>query len=466
MNKRANLIPAEHAYVDPRDEAGNIARLARTLAEYPEGQRVIKMGTASPLWKAYYKRRFCFFDREFDTLHRHGLSLERWYRMVRAPRSGWRLFWRRLLEYGEVLLGVGKRDQICDRLLLDAENCRVFLRFRPEWIKKGEGYDGGETLDDIFADPDWPSWRARIAASSPLAQSVWDTWKSWDIYTDERVFLFDACMRQYQANRLYGLVQVAKEYLPRLQAFEYSTCLATCGTHPSDRGDYPSLKPYGVGGTTDGVSVACYGQFERARWYWPTRAEQRWNRASCTFSFAVLLTQLTRLANMINGSSHPRAVFLAYQRLPLLPGYLSEGDWAELVCHAVLLCGDGGNLRSGGIHFYQAETVASPEVHRKFCVLVRERDEVVKYANAVAVPPAPIASYDQGLLISSVVAGGRQVYRVTPNAVVKTKVNETAEGIEFSNTLKTVKIAGGRLHERSQSANAPVGWWVIGPSES
>jgi hypothetical protein len=467
LDLRGNVVVAEHAYDASGDGPRRARDIARILAGRPPGLRVIKVGQSLPLWKIYYKHRFCFFDREFDTPRRHGLGVERWYRSVRAKESLWRRFWRALREAGEKIRGPGKGDEICDRLILDAENYRLFWKYRPESISKGYGYEGGETLDDIFADPDWPQWRSRIPRGSPLPQDVWNSWKSWDVNTDERVFLFDACMRQYLSERLAGLIRVAKDYFPKLQAFEYTSCVGTSGTHPSDRATDAALKPYGTGAIVGGSAIYCYGEFDRARWYWPRHAEQRWDGRHSSFDFAALFTQLTRLANLLNGTSHQRFVFLTCNELAGPGGNLGHaGYWAELICHAALLCGDSTNVPGGGIHFYQAGDKASAAAHRHFCDLVAERDEVVADAAACPIPPPPMDDYNQGLLVSSLVAGGKRIYRVTPNRLFETAVNQSAAGVEFANKLQSLRIDGGRLHPRSQSPLAPLGWWVVQPLEN
>lgn len=462
LNERGNVTAAEHAYAEPGDEVRGVRRLAKRLLHHPPGQRVLKMAGFAPLWQVYYKRRYCFFDRQFDTQTRQGLSVERWWQAVRAPHSSWRRFWLTLFRQGESLLGAGKGAEICDCLVLDAENYRQFWKFRPEWINRGHGHDSRETLDDVFADPDWPAWRARIAAGSPLSQEVWQTWKSWDLYTDERVFLFDACMRHYLASRLEGLMRIAREYFPNLRTLEYSTCVATGGTHPCDRATFSAVKPYGVGGTAGGVCISCYGEFGQARWYWPRHAEQRWRLKDGDVGFGTLLWQLARLANLVAASRHPRHVFLSYEDLPGFGHYLGKrGYWAELVLHAALLCGDRMNQPGGGIHFYQAGDQATAEAHRRFCELVRERDEVLAHAEAQPLAPPPIGSLAQGFLVTSAVVGCKRISRVTPNRIVPSTVNATEQGIEFVNKLQTLRFAGGTLHPRSQSTLAPLGWWVV-----
>ncbi len=131
-----------------------------------------------------------------------------------------------------------------------------------------------------------------------------------------------------------------------------------------------------------------------------------------------------------------------------------------------MLCGDGENLSGGGIHFYQSGEKATPEAHQLFCDLIRERDEVVQYAHARPVPPAPVESYDRGFLASSIIAGDRRVYRITPNRSTETNVLQSADALEFVNAMEKMMITGGRLHERSQSTIAPLGWLVIGPVDS
>jgi hypothetical protein len=74
--------------------------------------------------------------------------------------------------------------------------------------------------------------------------------------------------------------------------------------------------------------------------------------------------------------------------------------------------------------------------------------------------------YNQGLLVSSLVAGGKRIYRVTPNRLFETAVNQSAAGVEFANKLQSLRIDGGRLHPRSQSPLAPLGWWVVQPLEN
>lgn len=464
INERRNCAPAEHVYYADKDHVINLRTLARTLAARPPGQRVVKMGSYQPLWKIWHEGRYCFFDQEFESDKRHGLSVERWFKEISASRSIWRAFWIALRRQGESLLGPGRGAELCDRLIIDAENYREFVRYKTEWIERGEGYRGNETLDEIFKDPDWPKWRERIAAAEPLSQAVWDTWDSWDINTDERVFLFDAATRGYLAGRFVDLASIAKQYFPKLQTLEYATAVCTEGTHPSDRAYFMHLKPYGVGGHAGGVAMPCYGDFNHARWYWPKRAEQTLVATGPEEHFAALLTQLTRIANLVNGSTLPRNVFLSYNELePYGKSIGGDGFWQELILHAALVLGDNVNQPYGGIHYYQPEEMVTPAMQRRFVDLVHERDTVVGEANAAPLPMPPIDSFKQGFLTTGAVTDRRQIHRVTANPTVKTEVLHGPEGVEFKNSLASLKYPRGRLHPKSQSPLAPLGWWVESP---
>ncbi|MBX7071507.1 MAG: hypothetical protein K1X71_00055 [Pirellulales bacterium] len=467
IGERDNVIGCCHAFEGRDDLGSSVARLASELAKCPPGQRAINMGTSQPLWKIRRNRRYCLFDQEFRTPNRQGLSVDHWYESVRAEQSKWRRFWLLLKKAGRARFGEDKADTICDRFVFDAENFRQFWRFRPEWIARDYGYDSRETLDDVFTDDDWPAWRARMPEASPLSQDVWSTWKDWDIDRDQRVFVFDGAMRAYLSNRYYALLEIARHYFPRLEAFEYATCLTAPGTHPSDRAASLDIKPLGNGSHFGGSCVSCYGTFDNARWYWPTFDLQRFKGGTEQFHFAALLTQLTRLGNLINGSSLPRNVYLSYNELSgkgLMLGM--DGYWAELILHATLLCGDGANLAGGGIHFYQTGDSVSAASHRRFMDLVAERDKVAGTSGAVAVPPAPIESYDQMFLTSSVVIGRRAVSRVTSNTWGKPRLESNSEGVIVSDRDVTLRFPRGVVHPLSQSQQAPFGWWIEQPWEA
>jgi hypothetical protein len=143
-----------------------------------------------------------------------------------------------------------------------------------------------------------------------------------------------------------------------------------------------------------------------------------------------------------------------------------DGYWAELILHATLLCGDGTNLAGGGVHFYQTGDGVSAASHRRFMDLVAERDQVVGTGGALAVPPAPIESYDQMFLTSSVVIGQRVVSRVTRNTWGKPRLESNTGGVIVSDRDITLRFPRGVVHPLSQSQQAPFGWWIEQPWEA
>lgn len=129
-----------------------------------------------------------------------------------------------------------------------------------------------------------------------------------------------------------------------------------------------------------------------------------------------------------------------------------SGLWSELVLRAAM-------VTNGEVGFYAPIVEGGTTLdHKRFVELVEEADEVFGFA-AFAAPGLPI-SYDDPFSVDQVWAGHRTIYRVTPSIQLTTSVSTAGGNVAFSNSGGTLTIAKARVHPASQSALAPLGYWV------
>jgi hypothetical protein len=135
----------------------------------------------------------------------------------------------------------------------------------------------------------------------------------------------------------------------------------------------------------------------------------------------------------------------------------TRGLAAELNILAGLLDSDAyGNATVG---FYQPASDGITALdHKQVIELLAEVDDVLGAARIAE--RKPNTAYDDPFFVSTVFAGGRIVHRVVPNIQLTTTHAVVSDVLTFTNSGGSVSFAGGRIHAASQSAKAPLGYWV------
>lgn len=332
-----------------------------------------------------------------------------------------------------------------------------------------------ESWAHIFTDPAWngnvlnlpKGVRGAIGPNLTLCQKIWDTYATIDTNSSEIAFLYDAWVIAYEANYVEQMVAFAKASFPDMIVTDYQNAALATGTFTSDRPPVDAHSPYGTGEPPDLMSVPLYGDaqpynptvsvsLEAARWNWtPSPGIQGFAGSDAAEEFAAFATQIMRLRALAVASTvdfHPWLTYEASDGSQMG----TSGLWAELVLQASLAA-------AGVVNFYQANDNSTPnfdDAQKALVDLVAEHDAVVGFATK-RMPGPPMADYNQGYLWTRCFAGGRYVWRVTPNgSATPTTVTVTEEGVNFRNSLGGLTIMRGTILAASQSDLAPLGWWV------
>ncbi|MBX9788653.1 MAG: hypothetical protein K2Y37_07030 [Pirellulales bacterium] len=559
------VIPVEASFNNNSSgwNSYDLSNYASQLAAQPAGRRWLKMGDGSypfgPLWgipvtSGAALHRYAFFDREFDTAARRGVSLEAWWAAISAPGSLWENFWTGLLSAGGA--------SVVDGLILDRERRQTFYQLQTgtgftsavlassyavtintitaTWTSVDSGgspinhgfsngnavtlgetlptassspalatgtryyvgnatsstfklyYDSAQTNQitlssagaprvmreswaQIFTDAAWngnvsnlPNGvRGAIGESLTLCQKIWNTYPGMDTNSSEIAFLFDAWVIAYEANYIEQMVAIAKASYPNLIVTDYRNAVMASGTFTSDRPPVDAHSPYGTGQAPDRMSVPLYGDAQAynpapsvslsaARWNWTSSPGiQGFAGSDAADEFAAFTTQLMRLRAVAVASPLDFHPWLSYEASPA-SSMGTSGLWAELVLHATLAAG-------GVVNFYQSNDNSTPnfdDAQKALVDLVAERDQVASFA-AKRMPGPPMPDYNQGFVWTRCFAGGRYIWRVTPSSsATPTTVTSTEDGVNFRNSLGGLTILRGTILAESQSALAPLGWWV------
>jgi hypothetical protein len=463
-NSRGNLCrPVTTQRLSAAQGGGlpNVASVVSQLAALPAGQRILKLADNRAIYRLPISGgsadgRFALLSREFDTAApAKGLSLLAWKNAVTTPGSDWITFWDQLLAQG----GTG----IVDLVLFDIEARERFATIK---AAPNKTLTHPETWDDFFAQAEWnagENFRQNVF-KPVLSQAVWDTWRDWDTHNDERCFAIDAALRQYWRGMWAPVLAIIRNRFPAVAIYAYDEAVTAAGTRPTASATDYTESPLGSDGAfaPTSTSIAIYGTYWNRTFYWRNRGSTVYNPSGAARAWAALVQGVALVQSQQAASTLPRQVFVTYEGFTPEIGEL----YRELVLHALLddvslaFYNSAGGIPSGG------EPI-SPSRQKQIVDLVAERDLVVGYTRAYAEPGAPIQSYALPYLASRAYAGGRWVWRLTPNpTLAPPTITPGAELTLVFETGETLRIPGGNLFTPPGGSLAPAGYWIIQPAQS
>jgi hypothetical protein len=330
----------------------------------------------------------------------------------------------------------------------------------------GTNYALRESWAQVVNDPNWTANHGTLTSgvrgmiTPVMEQEVWKAIPQMTPNVNEIAFNYDAHADHYFSKYFSNLLAQCKTIYPALNISDYEMGTACPGTIYTVQS--AGECQYGAGHTASGVSAPpMYGDWYGERWEWGALANVGFSGTAGENQWAAFSTQIMRLRSSLAANNAPslqpwlsHELYTAYQMMG------SAGLWAELILHASL-------LSSGVVNYYQPtgtfgaiSDAAIAAEERRFIDLIEEMDDVL--ANP-SLPEAgqPIATYKEAFLVSRAWAGSRFVSRVTPNPnATSQSATEDAAGVTFSNSLGALTITRGTIHASSQSALAPIGYWV------
>lgn len=551
-----NIIRPVPAFFGQNGAAWNafdVVFVANQLAALPEGRRFVKCGDFGPfgstgagaLWGQPFDngtgKVFFLHDQEFLTTNRRGVMMAIWLAAITQTNSLWYQFWAALKARGEILLGPGNGEKICNGLITDVERAPSFVTF-----KRGDAHGSGRssTFPQYFATAEWGTFRTTIF-KPVLSQAIWDDAPNWDEHTDERAFTFDAALEQYyMATLSAGLTPGFRAAFPAGEMYDYDARRYAPGSYYNDVAYSKFHHPYGTGGSVGGGnSLNMYNGWSAARYNPQTQTEQT------PAAYAVAITaadptndQLTLSTNpfttgakahitgtppaglqalspnydeyyvrVVSGNvvslhtsangainntgkvditsstitgapalwdavkaewnaflmkcsdmasaiacqgSDKTVAWIAVQRLnhDVIPDRVGpSGLNQELYVRAAMM---GGLVAWYGALIEGATTAKI----KKIVDCVAEADSVIGHKRYGE--PTGVVNYDQAFSFARVWSAGRMVYRVTPDPRLATTVNTSGGNVVFTNSGGSLTIPGAKLNAQSQSALAPLGYWV------
>jgi len=324
-----------------------------------------------------------------------------------------------------------------------------------------------ESWAQIINDPNWTANHGNLAngvrgmITPAMDQEVWKAIPSINTFTSELAFNWDAHMSHYFGKYFSNLLGQCKAIYPNLIISDYEMSAYAPGTIYTVQS--AGECQYGAGHTAAGVSSPpMYGDWYHERWNWSTLSNQSFDGTADEDKWGAFSTQIMRLrsafAGTHSGSMQPwlsHENYVAYQKMG------TAGLWAEFILHAA-------TLSDGVVNYYQpTATFTSGEndaaiaaAQYDFISLIEECDDVLAHPST-GDPGENIPTYTEAFIASRAWAGNRFVWRVTPNPNATSQtVTDNAPGVTFANSLGTLTITGGNVHASSQSALAPLGYWV------
>ena len=349
-----------------------------------------------------------------------------------------------------------------------------------------------ESLLHCMNDATWDAPAGNLPAGvrgllgPELDDNAWGKYQSLPANVGDVRFLFDAAMHEYYAGYIRRLADFARESFPELLVMDYDT-------HYQASHDYyfEYAEAFGAGVQPGVQALHLYGGTSTGsldrRWNWARGGveEVAGDADAAEREWSALVVQLMKLRR-VTAASNSAAI------CPWLTTEVSQeselgfsGLWSELVLHCLLGC-------DGLLAFYQSSTdtrvfpagytdwqIATAQ--KKFVDVVAEADAVLAYASTrdpeltidgVDVPldqtrddfdPGTAGPFAPAIAYARVYAGNRWVWRVTPNPTLPTTISQSDAGVRFDNEQGYLHVPRGTLHEASQSALAPLGYWVEQP---
>ena len=349
-----------------------------------------------------------------------------------------------------------------------------------------------ESLLHCMNDAAWDTPEGNLPAGvrgllgPELDDNAWGKYQTLPANVGDVRFLFDAAMHEYYAGYIRRLADFARESFPELLVMDYDT-------HYQASHDYyfEYAEAFGAGVQPGVQALHLYGGTSTGsldrRWNWARGGveEVAGDADAAEREWSALVVQLMKLRR-VTAASNSAAI------CPWLTTEVSQeselgfsGLWSELVLHCLLGC-------DGLLAFYQSSTdtrvfpagytdwqIATAQ--KKFVDVVAEADAVLAYASTrdpeltidgVDVPldqtrddfdPGTAGPFAPAIAYARVYAGNRWVWRVTPNPTLPTTISQSDAGVRFDNEQGYLHVPRGTLHEASQSALAPLGYWVEQP---